>query len=86
MSEQELKRGDFYKVTTTGSEQLTGISDTVFDLASVFYHAAQGGQVYAKYIEDANREGDQELAEFFKEVQEQDAWRAQKAKSLLGRR
>jgi len=73
-------------VTTTGSEQLTGISDTVFDLTSVFYHAAQGGQVYAKYIEDANREGDQELAEFFKEVQEQDAWRAQKAKSLLGRR
>ena len=73
-------------MTTTGSEQLTGISDTVFDLTSVFYHAAQGGQVYAKYIEDANREGDQELAEFFKEVQEQDAWRAQKAKSLLGRR
>jgi len=73
-------------VTTTGSEQLTGISDTVFDLTSVFYHAAEGGQVYAKYIEDANREGDQELAEFFKEVQEQDAWRAQKAKSLLGRR
>ena len=73
-------------MTTTGSEQLTGISDTVFDLTSVFYHAAQGGQVYAKYIEDANREGDQELVEFFKEVQEQDAWRAQKAKSLLGRR
>ncbi|HLM78434.1 MAG TPA: hypothetical protein VK361_08635 [Rubrobacteraceae bacterium] len=73
-------------MTTTGSEQLTGISDTVFDLTSVFYHAAEGGQVYAKYIEDANREGDQELAEFFKEVQEQDAWRAQKAKSLLGRR
>jgi len=86
VSEQELKRGDFYTVTTTGSEQLTGISDTVFDLTSVFYHAAQGGQVYAKYIEDANREGDQELVEFFKEVQEQDAWRAQKAKSLLGRR
>jgi hypothetical protein len=73
-------------VTTTGSEQLTGISDTVFDLTSVFYHAAEGGQVYAKYIDDAAKEGDQELVEFFKEVQEQDAKRAQKAKSLLGRR
>ena len=71
---------------TTSGKQLTGISDTVYDLTSVFYHAAQGGQVYAKYIEDAEREGDQELVDFFKEVQEQDAKRAQKAKSLLSKR
>jgi hypothetical protein len=31
-------------------------------------------------------EGDEELVEFFKDVQEQDAWRAQKAKSLISRR
>jgi hypothetical protein len=43
-------------VTTSGFEQLTGVSDTVFNLGSVFYHAAEGGQVYAKYIEDAERE------------------------------
>jgi rubrerythrin len=73
-------------VTTTGSEQLTGISDTVFDLTNVFYHAAEGGQVYTKYIDDAAQEGDTELVEFFKEVQEQDAQRAQKAKSLISRR
>jgi hypothetical protein len=42
-------------VTTTGSEQLTGISDAVFDLTSVVYHAAKGGQVYTKYIDDAAR-------------------------------
>lgn len=67
-------------------QQTTGISDTVYDLTSVFYHAAEGGQVYSKYIEDAEREGDQELVEFFRKVQEQDAERAQKAKSLLGAR
>ncbi len=67
-------------------EQLTGVSDTVFNLTSVLYHAAEGGTVYSKYIEDAEREGDQELADFFREVQRQDAERAQKAKSLLGRR
>jgi len=67
-------------------EQLTGVSDTVFNLTSVLYHAAEGGTVYAKYIEDAEREGDQELVDFFSEVQRQDAERAQKAKSLLGRR
>jgi len=87
VSEQELKRGDFYTVTTThGSEQLTGISDAVFDLTSVFYHAAEGGQVYAKYIDDAAKEGDQQLVEFFKDVQEQDTQRVQRAKSLISRR
>ncbi len=72
-------------MTTTGG-QLTGISDTVFNLGSIFYHAAEGGQAYAKYIEDAQREGDTELVEFFREVQEQDAKRAQKAKTLLSKR
>ena len=71
---------------TTSAQQLTGVSDTVFNLGSVFYHAAEGSQVYHKYIEDAERDGDQELLEFFKEVQEQDAKRAQKAKSLISRR
>ena len=71
---------------TTGQQTTTGISDSVYDLTSVFYHAAQGGQVYSKYIEDAEKEGDHELVEFFREAQEQDAERAQKAKSLLGRR
>ena len=70
---------------TTG-QQTTGISDTVFNLTSVFYHAAQGGQVYDKYIEDAEKEGDHELVEFFREARDQDAERTQKAKSLLGRR
>ena len=67
-------------------QQTTGISDSVYDLTSVFYHAAQGGQVYDKYIEDAEKEGDHELVEFFREARDQDAERAQKAKSLLGRR
>jgi len=70
---------------TTG-QQTTGISDTVYDLGSVFYHAAEGSQVYSKYIDDAAKEGDEELVEVFKDVQKQDAERAQKAKSLLGRR
>jgi rubrerythrin len=71
---------------TTPQQTTTGISDSVYDLTSVFYHAAEGGQVYTKYIQDAEREGDTELVEFFREVRDQDAQRAQKAKSLLGRR
>jgi hypothetical protein len=82
-AEASTRRGDL--LVTTG-QRTTGISDSVYDLGSVFYHAAEGGQVYAEYIEDAQGEGDTELVEFFKEVQEQDAKRAQKAKSLLSRR
>ncbi len=46
---------------SNGEERLTEIKNTVYNLTSVFYHAAQGGTVYAKYIEDAEQEGDQEL-------------------------
>lgn len=70
----------------SNGEQATGIRDTRYNLVSVLYHAAQGGTVYAKYIEDAEQEGDGELADFFRQVQEQDAERAQKAKSLLDQR
>jgi hypothetical protein len=73
-------------VTTTESEQLTAISDADFDLRSVFSEAAEGSQVCVNYIDDAAEEGDTELVEFFKDVQEQEAWRVQKAKALIGRR
>jgi uncharacterized protein (DUF2267 family) len=70
----------------SNGERLTGISDSVYDLISVLYHAAQGGTVYARYIEDAEREGDTDLAQFFREAQQEDAARAQRAKSLLDQR
>ena len=68
------------------SEQVTGISDNVYNLTSVLFHAAEGGQVYDKYIDDAERAGDQELVQFLREVRDEDARRAQRAKSLLGQR
>lgn len=50
----------------------------------VLFHAAERGTLYAKYIRDVEQEGDNELADFFRQVQQQDAQRAQQAKSLLG--
>ncbi len=64
-------------------EQITGVSDNAYNLSSVLFHAAEGGQVYDKYIEDAERSGDEELTQFFREVRDEDARRAQRAKSLL---
>ncbi len=67
-------------------ERVTGISDSRYNLISVLYHALQGGWTYARYVEDAEREGDQELADFFRGVNQEDVWRAQRAKELLDRR
>ena len=70
----------------SAGERQTGISNTVYNLTSVFYHAAKGGTVYAKYIDDAEGQGDQEVADFFRQVQQEDAQRAQRAKELLDAR
>ena len=69
-----------------GGESATGISNATYDLVSVLYHALEGGATYDKYIQDAEQEGDQELAQFFRQVQQEDAQRAQQAKSLLDNR
>jgi len=69
-----------------GGESATGISNATYDLVSVLYHALEGGATYDKYIQDAEQEGDQELAQFFRQVQQDEAQRAQQAKSLLDNR
>jgi hypothetical protein len=69
-----------------GGESATGISNATYDLVSVLYHALEGGATYDKYIRDAEQEGDQELVQFFRRVQQDDAQRAQQAKSLLDNR
>jgi hypothetical protein len=69
-----------------GGESATGISNATYDLVSVLYHALEGGATYDKYIQDAEQKGDQELAQFFRQVQQEDAQRAQQAKSLLDNR
>lgn len=61
----------------------TGASDPVYNLVSVLYHALQGADLYRTYASDAG--GDQELASFFREVQQQDQQRADRAKQLLAR-
>jgi hypothetical protein len=61
----------------------TGTSNPTYNLVSVLYHALQGAENYEKYANDAG--SDQELASFFREVQ-QEQQRADRAKALLGKR
>lgn len=64
----------------------TGAKDKTYNLTSVLYHALQGGENYDTYISDAESEGDDELVQFFKDVQQEEHDRAERAKSLLADR
>jgi rubrerythrin len=70
---------------TTG-EKVTGVRDEHYNLVSILYHSLQGAETYDTYISDAEGAGDQELAQFFREVQEEERRRAARAKELLGRK
>jgi hypothetical protein len=67
-------------------ERATGTPNTIYNLSSVLFHALQGGASYDTYIEDAEREGDEELTEFFRRVREEDRDRASEAQLLLAER
>ncbi|MET0621682.1 MAG: hypothetical protein ABW250_01745 [Pyrinomonadaceae bacterium] len=61
----------------------TGTRDITYDLVSVIYHALQGAETTALYIADAEQEGNQELATFFREAKDEYQRRGDRAKQLL---
>lgn len=61
----------------------TPADDIVFDLVSVQYHALQGAQNNDKFGRDAEEHED--VRQFFNDVAEQDAWRAQRCHELLAK-
>lgn len=64
----------------------TGTQDTVYNLLSIVYHALQGAETYEMYINDAEQNGDTELAQYFREVRDQNIKRAERGKQLLAAR
>ncbi len=60
--------------------------DQVYGLVSVLYHALQGAQACDQYVDDAERAGDEELSQFFKDWRDQQNDRANLAKRLLAAR
>ncbi|HEV2911875.1 MAG TPA: hypothetical protein VGX92_01045 [Pyrinomonadaceae bacterium] len=61
----------------------TGTRDITYDLISTAYHLLQGAETVALYIADAEQEGNQELAQFFRETKDEYTRRAERAKQLL---
>ena len=63
----------------------TGTRDITYNIVSTIYHTLQGAETLALYIADAEQQGDQELAQFFRDVKEENQRRADRAKQLLAR-
>jgi len=67
-------------------QSVTNISNQHYDLVSVLYHALNGAKTNDIYVHDAEQAQDQELAQFFNEVKQQEMNRADKARELLMKR
>jgi hypothetical protein len=65
--------------------EITGTRDTTYALVSVLYHALQGAETYENYVRDAIASSDYELAKFFREVQDEERGRADRAKAALAK-
>ncbi len=64
-------------------EQVTGTRDENYDLISVLYHSLEAGETYSRYVQDAEKAKDLELAQFFREVQAEHVELAKRAQELL---
>jgi hypothetical protein len=64
-------------------QQTTTVSNTYYDLVSVLYHALETAQTMSAYIQDAQQSGNQDLANFFREVQQTANSQANRARQLL---
>ena len=70
----------------SNEERATNTTNPYYDTVSVLYHALEGARTCAIFVQDANRAGDQELAQFFSQVQQEEVARADRAKQLLASR
>ncbi len=71
---------------TTHEHQQTGTSNVDYDLASVIYHSLESALSSSIYVTDAQWIGDQELARFFWNNQQEDRRAADLAEALLSER
>jgi hypothetical protein len=67
-------------------EMSAPMKDKNYNLISVLYHTLQGCETCSIYLEDAEKSGDKELADFFREVDGQYRQIVDRAKGLLSPR
>ncbi|HEY8212081.1 MAG TPA: hypothetical protein VIG99_31580 [Myxococcaceae bacterium] len=69
-----------------GEPKEEGMRDEHYDLVSVLYHALRSQETIDRYVHDADEASDTELAQFFREIRDEDLSRADRAKVLLRER
>jgi hypothetical protein len=67
-----------------GSNGRRRSADEHYNLISALYHLLKGASNAEQYIADAEEAGDQELAQFFRDWQDEQRNLAERAKNLLG--
>ena len=67
-------------------ERATGTPNHVYSAVTALSNILEAGAQYETYINDAEQAGDDELAGFFREAQEEDQRRAEQLKQLLNTR
>lgn len=72
-----------HQSTMATAEHKTGMRDEVYNIVSVLYHALQGGETSMQYLQDAQETGEQQLVQFFQEVQDCHRHLATRAKEVL---
>jgi hypothetical protein len=68
------------------SDRTTGTRDEHDNVINVLYHAFQGADTCATYLQDAEHAGDQDLAQFFREVRGTYQQLAGRSKTLVRQR
>jgi hypothetical protein len=63
----------------------TGFDDVTYDLIAVQYHALKAGHDYGQYVRDAENAEQSDIAEFFRDVMEQDSERGRRCHEFLAR-
>jgi hypothetical protein len=71
--------------TSMQESQQTNTSNTYYNLVSALYHALQTEQTTASYVQDAQQSGDDDLKQFFSDIQQNASQQAGRARELLGR-
>lgn len=66
-------------------QQSTSISNDEYDVVSTLYHCLREAQHCECYIQDAQNEGQQEAAQYFKDEQQLANKHAEQAKDLLNK-
>lgn len=66
--------------------QQTGVKDKNYNLVAVLYQSSENVLNVQSYVEDAQRDGDQEAVSFFQSIVENNQKAVQKAKQMLGQR